>query len=186
MTSTLIEAGRHTVVPDDVECNVKLRFGSFCSIASGLIVVSGQHPAVDVPEAISNFPFNEWGWGVYPPSRLDGEVLVGDDVWIGQDVTIMDGVEVGAGAILGAGSVVVNSVPAYTLVAGNPARVRKKRFSDEQIAQLLDVAWWDWPDAEIRRCLPDMADVAVFLSKHFVPVEDRVVDVFHEADTPAR
>jgi acetyltransferase-like isoleucine patch superfamily enzyme len=164
----VIEPGRHTVVPEDVSCNIRLRFGAFCSIASGLTIVSGQHPAVDQPQAVSNFPFGEWGWGIYPPSRLEGEVVVADDVWIGQGVTIMEGVEIGAGSVLAAGAVVVNSVPPYTVVAGNPARVKKQRFTAEQIVKLLRIAWWEWPDAEIVRCLPDMADVDLFVGKHYV------------------
>jgi len=36
-------------------------------------------------------------------------------------------------------------------VAGNPARIIKKRFSDEDIAKLLEVRWWDWPEEKIRR-----------------------------------
>lgn len=164
----MIEAGRHTNVPDDVRCDIELRFGSFCSIASGLTIVSGQHPAVDVPQAISNFPFYEWSWGEYPPSRHEGFVLVGHDVWIGQGVSIMEGVEVSTGAVVGAGAVVVSSVPPYTLVAGNPAVIKRQRFTDEQVCKLLDIAWWTWPDAEIKRCLADMADVETFLSKHYV------------------
>lgn len=51
------------------------------------------------------------------------EVVIGDDVWIGCYAIIMKGVSVNQGAIVGAGSVVTHDVPAWTVVAGNPAKV---------------------------------------------------------------
>lgn len=161
-----IEAGRHTIVPDDVSCHIDLTFGGFCSIASGLQIVSGQHPGVDAPRAISNFPFAEHGWGEYPPSRHHGEVKVGNDVWIGEGVMILDGVTIADGAVIGAGAVVTRNVRAYAVVVGNPAREVKRRFSDDQIAQLLSIAWWDWPDDDVRDALPSMARVEMFLMMH--------------------
>jgi maltose O-acetyltransferase len=55
------------------------------------------------------------------------EVIIGDDVWIGSRVTILPGIEIGEGSIIGASSVVTKSVEPYSVVAGNPARVIKKR-----------------------------------------------------------
>jgi len=57
----------------------------------------------------------------------------------------------GDGAVIGTGSVVTGDVEPYSIVAGNPARLIRKRFSDEDIARLLDVRWWDWPEEKIRR-----------------------------------
>lgn len=62
-------------------------------------------------------------------------VVIEDDVWIGQGATILGGVSVGRGAVIAAGSVVTKSVPAYTIVGGNPARVLRSRFSEDEIAQ---------------------------------------------------
>jgi len=50
-------------------------------------------------------------------------VIVGDKVWLCEGCTIMSGVKIGDGAIVGANAFVVNNVPPYTLVSGNPARV---------------------------------------------------------------
>lgn len=54
------------------------------------------------------------------------EVIIQDDVMIGANTIILKGVTIGKGAIIGAGSVVVKDVPSYTLVFGNPAKVRRK------------------------------------------------------------
>ena len=160
----MIRAGRHTIVPDDIDCHVELEFGAFCSIASGLTIVSGQHPGVDFPACISNFPFFEHLWADwYPPSRHDGRVDVGSDVWVGQGVTIMEGVVVGHGSILAAGSVVVRDVPPYSVFAGNPADVKKYRFAPDQIERLCEIEWWEWPDDEIKSSLGLMTDIEAFL-----------------------
>lgn len=74
---------------------------------------------------------------------LKGDTELGNDVWIGQDVTIMPGVKIGDGAILAAQSVIVKNVEPYTIVGGNPSRFIKKRFSEEKIAELLKIKWWD-------------------------------------------
>jgi len=50
-------------------------------------------------------------------------VIVRHDSWIGTGAIVMPDVEIGECSIVGAGSVVLHDVPAYTVVAGNPARV---------------------------------------------------------------
>lgn len=54
-------------------------------------------------------------------------ITVGDHVWIGARSVILQGVTIGEGAVIAAGSVVTKDIPAYTVVAGVPARVIKKR-----------------------------------------------------------
>jgi acetyltransferase-like isoleucine patch superfamily enzyme len=161
----MIIRGRHTLVPSDVETNVQLKFGSFCSIASGLTVVSGQHPGVANPKAISDFPFNEHGWGDYPPSNMGEGVTVGNDVWIGQGVTLLDGLHVGDGARIAAGTMVVGNVAPYAVIAGNPGELRRIRFHHDQVKALLRIEWWRWDDRRIAAALEDMADVRTFISK---------------------
>lgn len=56
-------------------------------------------------------------------------VEIGDDVWIGDKVTIMPGVHIGQGSIIAAGSVVTHDVPAFSVVAGVPAKVIKSRIN---------------------------------------------------------
>lgn len=52
-------------------------------------------------------------------------IVIKDDVWIGMNTIILKGVKIGEGAVVAAGSVVVKDVPAWTVVAGNPAVVVK-------------------------------------------------------------
>jgi acetyltransferase-like isoleucine patch superfamily enzyme len=59
-------------------------------------------------------------------------VEIGDDVWIGCMSVILRGVTIGQGAIIGAGSVVANSVPPWTIVAGNPTKVIRELTAEER------------------------------------------------------
>lgn len=56
-----------------------------------------------------------------------GNIVIEDNVWIGGGSMVLQGVTIGEGAIVGAGSVVTKDVPKYMIVAGNPARIIKKR-----------------------------------------------------------
>jgi acetyltransferase-like isoleucine patch superfamily enzyme len=58
--------------------------------------------------------------------ELGKEIHVGEDCWIGGNVVILPGVVIGRGSTIGAGSVVTKSVEAFTVVAGNPARVIRR------------------------------------------------------------
>jgi len=83
-----------------------------------------------------------------------GDTVIGNDVWIGQNATILPGVHIGDGAIIGANSVVGSDAEAYTIVAGNPARVIRKRFDDELISLMLEWKWWDYSIEEINQFIP--------------------------------
>ena len=61
------------------------------------------------------------------------KIIIEDDVWIGYGAIVFTGVHVHRGALIAAGSVVTHDVPAYAIVAGNPARVIGQRFDQEEI-----------------------------------------------------
>jgi virginiamycin A acetyltransferase len=65
----------------------------------------------------------------------------------------MQGITVGDGAIIGTNSLVTKNVEPYTIVGGNPAKPIRKRFDDETIAFLLQLAWWNWPIEKITEHL---------------------------------
>lgn len=58
---------------------------------------------------------------------------------------MMPGVTVGHGAVVASGAVMVDDVPRYGIVGGNPAKLIRRRFRDEDVERLLRIAWWDWP-----------------------------------------
>ncbi len=131
-----------------------LRVGKYCSIAEGVTIFLGGNHRTDW---ITTYPFPVFRASArtikgHPATR--GDVVIGHDVWIGAGATILSGVRIGDGAVVGACAVVTREVPAYTIVAGNPARVVRNRFSETDVARLLALAWWDWSpgklDAGIR------------------------------------
>lgn len=73
----------------------------------------------------------------------ENKIIIENDVWIGNDVKIMDGVKIGNGAIIGLGSVVTKDIEPYSIVVGVPAKVLKKRFSEDEIKFLLEFKWWE-------------------------------------------
>jgi len=62
----------------------------------------------------------------------------------------MSGVKISNGAVVGSCSVVTKDVPPFAIVAGNPAKVVKYRFSENQIEKLLKISWWDWDEQKIK------------------------------------
>ena len=82
---------------------------------------------------------------------------IGHDVWIGHGAMILPGVRIGNGVIVGAGAVVTRDVTDWSIVAGNPARVIRRRFADETCAMLDQLAWWDREPDEVRDLVPLLA-----------------------------
>lgn len=132
----------------------QLVIGSFCSIAEDVtIFLGGEHR----PDWITTYPFNAVDARFrdivgHPHSK--GDVVIGNDVWIGRGAVVLSGVQIGDGAVIGAYAVVTRDVPDFAIVAGNPARTIRLRFSEELITKLKQIAWWDWPDERIDRVVP--------------------------------
>ena len=138
------QIGRYSYAYDC--CLIRTTVGAFCSIASKTIIGGGRHPTNWVSSSPvfyknknvlkTNFAtteFNEYA-----------QTTIGNDVWIGSQCIIKGGVTIGDGAIIGMGSVVTKDVPPYEIWAGNPAKFIRKRFDNETITKLLDIAWWNW------------------------------------------
>lgn len=145
----------------------RLTIGKFCMLASGVEFI--MNGANHLAQAVTAYPFAIFGgdWsnamdGKSYPSK--GDTIVGNDVWIGYRATILPGVKIGDGAIIGSYSVVTKDVPPYTIVGGNPAQPIRKRFDEETIARLLELAWWDWPIEKITKYAAYLTgDVNAFL-----------------------
>jgi serine acetyltransferase len=97
-----------------------------------------------------------------------GDITIGSDVWIGAKSTIMSGVKIGHGAIVAAGALVTKDVEPYSVVGGNPAKHLKYRFKEEQIKNLLDIAWWEWEENKIKENAMTLwsQDINFFIEKH--------------------
>lgn len=80
---------------------------------------------------------------------------IGNDVWIGHGAFILPGVTVGDGAVIAAQSVVTKDVPAYAVVAGSPATLKKYRFPQEQIDRLLQLKWWEFAPWQMKGAMVD-------------------------------
>jgi acetyltransferase-like isoleucine patch superfamily enzyme len=130
--------------------------GAFCSIADNVeIFIGGNHRT----DWVTTYPFGHihkeafpWHGRGHPATK--GNVVIGNDVWIGSGATIFSGVTIGDGAVISAKSVVVKDVPPYSIVGGNPAKVVKLRFTEDQIERLLKNPWWDLPESRINELLP--------------------------------
>ena len=128
----------------------KIITGKNCSLAPEITIIAGGiHPV----EWISTYPFrvkfdfpDKYKDGM---SFTKGDVIIGNDVWIGTGVLILSGVLIGHGAVIAAGAVVTKNVPAYAIVGGNPAKVIRYRFDQENIKELLEIKWWDWSKEKI-------------------------------------
>lgn len=135
-----------------------LTIGPYCAIAAGVrIVMNGATHAMG---GFSTFPFNifgeDWANG-FSAATWDaankGDTVIGADCWIGTDAMIMPGAHVGPGAIIAARAVVTGDWPAYSVIAGNPARLVRRRFDEAICNRLEALAWWDWPVDRITRNL---------------------------------
>lgn len=102
---------------------VELAWGVFISAAGGVRIGNRVGIGPDTKIWSDNHiysdpdrPFQEQGWEYK-------EVVIEDDVWLGAQCVIKPGVVIGKGAVISAGSILSKSVPAYSIVAGNPGRV---------------------------------------------------------------
>lgn len=129
------------------------KIGKFCSISWNVGIGGANHDY----NRISQHAFlyaNQFGMldiGQQPGyDRFTTDCVIGNDVWIGCNAVICRDVHIGDGAVIGAGSVVTKDVEPYTIVAGVPAKVIKRRCSSELAKRLCATKWWDLDPAIIK------------------------------------
>ena len=146
--------------------------GKFCSIASQVRIGPGNHPTWRPAQHHFTYRSSQFELGpddaAFFQWRRAHPVHIGHDVWIGHGATVLPGVRIDTGAVIGAGAVVTHNVPAYTIVAGVPARPVRERFPQGIQKALLRIAWWDWSREQLKAALPDFrcTHIRDFLNKY--------------------
>ena len=143
--------------------------GKFSSIGPNFCCGLGIHPI----NGISTAPM------FYSTSKVNGSSLsqvnkveeskhttIGNDVFIGANVTVLDGVTIGDGAVIGAGAVVSKDIPPYAIAVGCPIRIVRYRMTEEQIAAMQRIQWWNWDDDRLQDVERMLEDVDGFVKKY--------------------
>ena len=174
------------------------RIGRYCSFGENVQIGRQDHPMTWVStspafylgdrlfqlgdefegaEGYHNYKFEYQG----PPTRAK-ITHIGNDVWIGHGAYIAAGVTIGDGAVVAAHAVVSKDVPAYAVVAGNPATIKKWRLPPELITPTLRCKWWRYAPWQLQNL--DPSDPQGFVSGVFRMQDERVFepDVFSGAD----
>lgn len=127
--------------------------GKFCSIGKNFSCGLGLHPL----NGISTSPMfystkKQNGFSLVSKNNYveNKNITIGNDVFIGMNVTILDGVKIGNGAVVGACSFVNKDIPDYAIVGGNPAKILKYRFKENEIERLNSLSWWNWDEDKLK------------------------------------
>ncbi|UWF77017.1 MULTISPECIES: CatB-related O-acetyltransferase [Microbacterium] len=122
--------------------------GSFGSVSWDVTIGAISHPMTHL--TTHAFPYvPELGISRDPRSQQVDRVAIGHDVWIGTQAIVMPGVSIGNGAVIDT-VIVCPDVEPYSVVAGAPARKLRMRFSDDVIADLEELRWWELPVETLR------------------------------------
>ncbi len=141
--------------------DAEVSVGKYCSISYDVrfVVDDGGHTY----SRVSNYPFK---WNTIAPKK---GIVVGNDVWIGLGVIVLPGVKIGNGATVAAGAVVTQDVPDYCVVAGVPAKIIKRKCTEEEAEMMNRIAWWNWTENEIEDKKDDFKlSLTEFIDKHRV------------------
>jgi len=138
--------------PDRTDID-RLIIGSYCSIGSGAVFMMAGNQGHQHAWA-STFPFfyqdNENFSDAKDGFERAGDTIIGNDVWIGTEAMLLSGISVGNGAIIASRALVTKNVEPYAIVASNPAKHVRYRFTERAIAQLQEMQWWAWNDEQVK------------------------------------
>ena len=163
--------GDYSYLSDDSDV-INTTIGKFCSIAAHTRINPGNHPLERVAMHHFTYRASRYGFGddeaEFFQWRADKSVIIGHDVWIGHGAVILAGVSIGNGAAIGSGAIVTKDVPPFAIAVGNPAKVLRKRFSNELIEKIEGLAWWDWPAELLAERLQDFRQLSTeaFVEKY--------------------
>jgi acetyltransferase-like isoleucine patch superfamily enzyme len=112
-----------------------IKLGSDCTVNSfsilygngGLDIGNGVRIAPHTVIASMNHIYEDPDIPIFKQGIQSEGIKIEDDVWIGAGAKVLDGVIIGKGSVVAAGAVVTKNIPAYSIAAGVPAKVIKKR-----------------------------------------------------------
>jgi len=174
MTDDNLIVGKYTYGKPNIRWALngcKVIIGNFCSIAGNVNIYLGGNHRYDW---VTTYPFGCMHQNIFNKfngegnHKTNGDVIIGNDVWIGDNVTIMSGVHIGDGSVIANNSHIVKNCEPYSLIGGNPGKLIKFRFSQEQIQYLLDIKWWNWDDVKINENANLLCNINIdnFIHKH--------------------
>lgn len=121
--------------------------GKFCCISWNVCLYGGSSHNSTSPSMYTSYHWKSIFGNTEDSNKTEKrKTIIGNDVWIGNGAIVINAVNVGDGAVIGAGAVVTKDIPPYSVVAGVPAKILYKRFSEETIERLLKIKWWNWPE----------------------------------------
>lgn len=159
--------GKYTYLAENSHVS-RTRIGRFCSIGPNFLCGRGIHPVDKLATSPMFYSTRKQnGFSLSASDKCDERrpVEIGNDVFIGANVTVLDGVHIGDGAVIGAGALVNHDIPPYAIVGGVPAKILRYRFTPEQIAALLRIRWWNFPEEQLSEVEKSYDDVAGFIAR---------------------
>jgi virginiamycin A acetyltransferase len=131
------------------------KIGRYVSIGPGVRVFLRNHPL----DRLSLHPFfynSKLGW-IKEETNFYRTLTIEHDSWLGANSLVTPGCSrIGVGAVVAAGAVVTKDVPDFAVVAGNPAKILRFRFSPETMRRVLQSKWWERSIEECSQFMDDL------------------------------
>lgn len=169
------DIGRYSFINANTIIYSNVTIGRYTSIGRNCEIGLAEHPSHFLSTHLfqTNFNFFNNIENIDKIKRVEyiyhKKTEIGHDVWIGSNVLIKSGVKIGNGAIIGAGAIVTKDIEPFSVVVGNPAKLIKKRFSNEIINKLLQLEWWkldikdlhDLPFDNVEKCVQRLREYSI-------------------------
>lgn len=174
-----IEIGSQTSIQDRSILIGDVSIGRYCSISLNVLISSGRHYYDLKPWYLIKDQDHLVAQNPKLAKVHSRPVVIGDDCWLGVNVVVMPGINIGKGAVIGANSVVTKDVEPYTVVAGIPAKIIKKRLDFMPPRKLIYTNPHDWPyfysgfELSMAALEKNTAHDGVLTQKEFVLCLDR-------------
>ena len=139
----------------------QIKIGNFTSIAHNVTIIEYNHNLNKLSTSFLGKKLS--GRSFVNDTWSKGPIEIGNDMWIGAGSSVLSGVRIGNGAVIGANSIVNTDVPDYAIVAGNPAKIIRYRFSDDIIDKLNEIEWYNL-DLDTLHKFPDILEIEIDIS----------------------